>query len=66
MSKLKGIFSASMSILNEDLSLDISATIDHAKKVDKFGAGPAFLGSTSQAQLCENQDKKDYERYFRF
>ena len=59
MSKLKGVFSASMSILNEDLSLNISATIEHAKNVDRSGVGPAFLGSTSQAQLCENQDKKD-------
>ena len=59
MSKLKGIFSASMSIMNKDLSLDIKATIEHAKNVDKFGVGPAFLGSTSQAQLCTNQDKKD-------
>ena len=59
MSTLKGIFSASMSILNEDLTLDVNSTIEHAKNVDKLGAGPAFLGSNSQAQLISVQEKKD-------
>ena len=59
MTKLKGIFSASLSILKNDLSLDVQETIKHAKNVDKLGAGPAFLGSTSQAQLISVQEKKD-------
>ena len=58
MANIKGIFSASMSILNKDLSLDIGSTIKHAKVVDKLGAGPAFLGSTSQAQLISVEEKK--------
>ena len=34
MSIKKGIYSASMSILNDDLSLDVDSTIKHAEKVD--------------------------------
>ena len=56
---LNGIYSASVSLLNSDLSLDVGATIEHAKKVDKLGVGPAFLGSTSQAQLLEISEKKN-------
>ena len=59
MTDIKGIFSASLSILKDDLTLDIEETIQHAKRVDKLGAGPAFLGSTSQAQLISIQEKKD-------
>ena len=59
MTHIKGIFSASLSILKDDLSLDIDETIQHAKEVDKLGAGPAFLGSTSQAQLISVQEKKN-------
>ena len=59
MSKLEGIFSASVSIITESNELNIAETIEHAKAVDKFGAGPAFLGSTSQAQLISVQEKKN-------
>jgi 4-hydroxy-tetrahydrodipicolinate synthase len=57
--KLEGIFAATISVLNKDLSLDISATIEHALNVDKHGSGLAFLGSTSQSQLLSIQEKKD-------
>ena len=53
------MLSASLSILKNDLSLDVQETIKHAKNVDKLGAGPAFLGSTSQAQLISIQEKKN-------
>ena len=33
MSKIKGIYAASMSILNDDLTLDIKKTILHAEMV---------------------------------
>ena len=56
---LEGIFAATISVLNEDLSLDISATIEHALNVDRQGSGLAFLGSTSQSQLHPIQEKKD-------
>jgi len=57
--KLEGIFAATNTVLNEDLSLNISGTIQHAINVDKQGAGLAFLGSTSQSQLLSVQEKKD-------
>jgi len=57
--KLEGIFAATNTVLNEDLSLNITDTIQHAKNVDKQGAGLAFLGSTSQSQLLSVQEKKD-------
>ena len=59
MTKLEGIFAATITVLNEDLSLNISATIDHARNVDKQGSGLAFLGSTSQSQLLSIHEKKD-------
>ncbi|MDC0059622.1 dihydrodipicolinate synthase family protein [Pelagibacteraceae bacterium] len=58
MTNLDTVFSASVSLLNADMKLDIGATIEHALKVDKLGVSPAFLGSTSQAQLLEISDKK--------
>ena len=33
MSKIKGIFAAGMSVLNNDLSLNIEKTILHAEKI---------------------------------
>jgi 4-hydroxy-tetrahydrodipicolinate synthase len=59
MTKLEGIFAATITVLNEDLSLNVSDTIKHAKNVDMNGAGLAFLGSTSQSQLLSIQEKKD-------
>jgi len=59
MTKLEGIFAATITVLKEDLSLDISATINHAINVDKQGSGLAFLGSTSQSQLLSIREKKN-------
>ena len=58
MTNLNTVFSASASVLNADLSLDVGGTIDHALKVEKLGVSPAFLGSTSMSQLLEIADKK--------
>jgi len=33
MGKIKGIYAASMSVLNDDLSLNIEKTIAHAEKI---------------------------------
>ena len=58
MSLIKGIYSASMSILNDDLSLDIEKTIKHAEMViDQGSHGAVLLGSTGQAQLISIPDK---------
>ena len=58
MTNLNTIFAASVSMLNEDLSLDVGGTIEHALKVEKLGVSPAILGSTSMSQLLEIADKK--------
>ena len=58
MSLIKGIYSASMSILNDDLSLNIEKTIKHAEMViDQGSHGVALFGSTGQAQLISFPDK---------
>ena len=37
MTKLSGIFAASMSVLNSDLSLNVDKTIEHAEKLIEQG-----------------------------
>ena len=60
MSIKKGIYSASMSILNNDLSLDIDSTIKHAEKVIQEGChGAVLFGSTGMAQLISSGEKKE-------
>ena len=52
MSKINGIFAAVMSVLNNDLTLNVSRTIKHAEMVIDQGChGVAMFGSTGQAQL---------------
>tara|TARA_B100000029_G_C17560912_1_gene953319 strand:+ start:1264 stop:2145 length:882 start_codon:yes stop_codon:yes gene_type:complete len=56
---IKGIYAASMSIFNEDLSLDIDATIKHSEKLIQDGChGVAIFGSTGQSQLISLVEKK--------
>ena len=44
---IKGIYAASMSILNKDLTLNINKTIEHAELVIDQGChGAAIFGST--------------------
>ena len=58
MSKIKGIYAASMSIFNNDLSLNIKKTVEHAEKlIDQGCHGAALLGSTGQAQLISVAEK---------
>ena len=58
MTNLNSVFSASVSLLNSDLSLDIGATIAHAAKIEKLGVSAAFLGSTSMSQFLSISEKK--------
>ena len=59
MSIRKGIYAASMSIFNEDLSLDIDSTIKHSEKLIEEGLhGAIFFGSTGCAQLISSNEKK--------
>jgi 4-hydroxy-tetrahydrodipicolinate synthase len=58
MSKIKGIYAASMSLFNEDLSLNIEKTVEHAEKIIDQGChGVAIFGSTGQAQLISVSEK---------
>ena len=58
MSKIKGIYAASMSILNKNLSLNIKRTVLHAEKlIDRGCHGVAIFGSTGQAQLISVSEK---------
>ena len=58
MNKIKGIYAASISILNENLSLNIEKTIEHAENIIDQGChGVAIFGSTGQAQLISISEK---------
>ena len=58
MSKIKGIYAASMSLFNKDLSLNIEKTMIHAEKIIDNGChGVAIFGSTGQAQLISVSEK---------
>jgi len=59
MSIKKGIYAASLSVFNEDLTLDVDSTIKHAEKIIKNGAhGVCLLGSTGFAQYIDISSKK--------
>ena len=58
MSNIKGIYSASMSLLNDDLTLNIDQTINHAESLIENGChGTIIFGSTGQAQLLPIAEK---------
>ena len=58
MNNIKGIYAASMSVLNKNLTLNIDKTIEHAEMViDKGCHGVAIFGSTGQAQLIPISEK---------
>ena len=60
MTKISGIFAATMSVLNSDLSLNIEKTINHAEKlIDQGCHGTAIFGSTGQSQLISISEKID-------
>ena len=56
----KGVYAAALSILNEDLSLNVEATIAHANYLISSGLhGVIFFGSTGQSQLISLSEKKN-------
>ena len=58
MNKINGIYAATLSILDENLSLNIDKTINHAEDLIKNGChGVVFFGSTGQAQLISISEK---------
>ena len=58
MSKIKGIYAASMSVINKNLTLNVKETIKHAEMIIDQGChGAAVFGSTGQAQLIPVAEK---------
>jgi len=58
MNKIKGIYAASMSVFNSNLSLNIEKTVSHAEQIiDRGCHGTAIFGSTGQAQLISISEK---------
>jgi 4-hydroxy-tetrahydrodipicolinate synthase len=58
MDKIKGIYAASISILDKNLSLNIDKTISHAENIIDQGChGAAIFGSTGQSQLISVSEK---------
>ena len=60
MTKISGIYAATMSVINPDLSLNAEKTINHAEKlIDQGCHGTAIFGSTGQSQLISISEKID-------
>jgi len=58
MEQIKGIFAASLSLLDKNLALDVNNTIKHAENIIDNGChGAVFFGSTGQSQLISLSEK---------
>jgi len=58
MEQIKGIFAASLSLLDKNLALDVENTIKHAENIIDNGChGAVFFGSTGQSQLISLSEK---------
>ena len=58
MNKIQGIYAASLTVFNEDLSLNAAKTIGHADfLIDNGCHGVVLLGSTGQSQLISISEK---------
>ncbi len=58
MEKIRGIYAAGLSVLDENLALDVKKTIKHAENlIDNGCHGVAIFGSTGQAQLLSVSEK---------
>tara|TARA_Y200000002_G_scaffold93860_1_gene75688 strand:+ start:920 stop:1804 length:885 start_codon:yes stop_codon:yes gene_type:complete len=58
MSLIKGIYAATISVINENFSLNIDKTIKHAENIIDYGChGVVFFGSTGQSQLVSLSEK---------
>ena len=58
MGEIKGIYAASVSILNSNLALNVDKTILHAENLINSGChGVVIFGSTGQAQLLSISEK---------
>ncbi len=60
MSQIRGIYAAGVSILDDNLSLNVDRTIKHSESLIEQGChGVAIFGSTGQAQLISISEKID-------
>ena len=58
MTEIKGIYAATVSILDKNLSLNVDKTIKHSENlIDQGCHGVAIFGSTGQAQLISISEK---------
>ena len=58
MDKIKGIYAASLSVVDDNLALNVKKTIDHAENLIDIGChGVAIFGSTGQSQLISISEK---------
>ena len=58
MKQIKGIFAATLSILDKNLALDVENTMKHAENIIDNGChGVVFFGSTGQSQLISLSEK---------
>ena len=58
MEQIKGVYAAGLSVLDENLALDVKNTIKHAENVIDLGChGVVFFGSTGQYQLISLSEK---------
>ena len=58
MGEIKGIYAAAVSILKNDLSLDVNKTVKHCENIIKDGChGVVLFGSTGQSQLIPLNEK---------
>ena len=65
MSKIKGIYAATLSILNEDLSLNIEKNHFSCRKFNKSRLSwSSIFGSTGQAQLIPISEKINFLNNF--
>ena len=56
----RGVYAASLSVLNNDLTLNVKATISHAENLIKNGLhGCFFFGSTGMSQLISKNEKME-------
>ena len=59
MSIKKGIYAASMTVINKDLSVNIDSTIEHSERLIKQGChGVVIGGSTGMSQLISSKEKR--------
>jgi len=59
MSIKKGIYAASMTVINKDLSVNIDSTIEHSERLIQQGCHGAVIGgSTGMSQLISSKEKR--------